>query len=176
MGEIATQCTANDPFLRYLPADSRPHPVPFQVHERANRTANMVALRSRCPYHRPFHATFLLQCPVIALDSPGKLGILQPLQFAHCPIIRRPVRRLAVRGDHPEHPNQPVSFPMHLRSRLGNRPCFQRPLRLVVDAYPAVRLQSRQPTPATITDQPHAAQKGTRRYWRTNDRRGCIPG
>ena len=63
-------------------------------------------------------------------------------------------QRSPVRGDYPEHSDQSVSFQMHLRSRLGNPPRFQCPLRLVVDTHPPIRFQSRQPSPATVPDQP----------------------
>src|SRR6478672_5794214 len=99
---------ADDPFFRPLPADPRPQPMPFQPHERPDRHADVVALRPCRPHLRPFHPALLLQRPMVDLDPPRELGVLQPLALAHVEIVRRPVLRVPGWGDNPEYLDHPI--------------------------------------------------------------------
>jgi len=150
---------ADDPFLRHLPADSRPHPMPFQADKRPDRTADMVALRPSRPHHRPLDAALLLQRAVIHLDPPGELGILQSFPFVPLEIIRRPIFRVPGWGDDPDYANHPVIFQVDDRPRLGNRAVAHRAVARPIRIDQPIRAQLCQPPPATIPNQPHAAHR-----------------
>lgn len=45
MDQIAPYGGSDDRFFRPLPTHPRPQPMPFQAHERADRHADVVALR-----------------------------------------------------------------------------------------------------------------------------------
>ncbi len=93
---------ADDPFLRPLPPTPCPQPVPFQADKCPDRHVDVIALRPCCSHHRPLDAALLLECPVIHLDAPRELGVLQSLAFAPRQIVPRPVFRVPGWGDNPE--------------------------------------------------------------------------
>ncbi len=81
---------------------------------------------ARRAWHRSPPAE-LLDAPMILLNPPRELPVLQPGQCAHAQLAGRPVVRAAVCGDHPEHANRPIArqqFPLtaacvHLNSSIS---------------------------------------------------------
>ena len=97
---------ADDPFLRQLPADPRPHPVPFQAHERPDRTCRYGCVAPVPPAPSPAPRRTPASTPGGRPRSPTRsphTSTAPPSPIAT--IVRRPVFRVAICGDHPEYPD-----------------------------------------------------------------------
>ena len=91
MGAILADGLADDGRLRLSPADAGDGAVLLETQEGAQRAGDVVALRPRRAHPGPLHAAVLLEAPMVDLDAPGDLGVLQPRQLPHRQVAGRPV-------------------------------------------------------------------------------------
>src|SRR5207237_340201 len=90
--------------------------------------------------------------PTVFLDPPREIGVLQTSQRIHPQVVGRPMVRVSVSVDHPEHSDRPITRQMNDPSWLGN---VHRTYRLgLPEVYPhlAIGLQPTQPDPAQRAD------------------------
>src|SRR5262245_46080157 len=70
--------------------------------------------------------------PMVLLDPPGPLRVLQPLPFGHRQVVADPVFGVAVAGHDPERLDQTKSLPLHDGPAGRDGPFPDRPLALPV--------------------------------------------
>ena len=115
---------------------------------------------SRRPHLRPLHAALLLEAAMILLDAPGPLGVLQPRQVVHRLVAGRPVLRVSVWGDEPEHADEAVALQVDARARRRDGALAQRPVAGPVRVDQPVALELRQPAPAVAAHRLEVLQAG----------------
>src|SRR5437899_2955788 len=104
---------ANYVQLRLKPAHAAGKTVIFHPQESTNAQADVVALRLAPASLAALDPAELLDAPMILLDPPAELPVLQPRQRPHAQVASRPVVRVAVCGDHPEHADRPITRQMN---------------------------------------------------------------
>src|SRR4051812_5022866 len=134
------------------PADAKGKAVTFHPQEGTQAQPDVVALALGPPHLTALDPAELLDAPVILLDPPGKIRVLQTRQRLHRQVTGRPMVRVSVFVDHPEHSDRPVTRQMNLSSLFRNVHRTQRLRRPEVHPDLAIGLQPPQPDPAQGAD------------------------
>src|SRR5215204_5347360 len=120
MSQVGTHGASDDGRLGLQPANAVGEAVELQPQERPQRQADVVALRRRRPRLAALHLGTLLDPPVVVLDRPAVLPVLEPGQVGHAQVAGRPVRDVAVWGDYLEYLDQPVALEPNLCPGRGD--------------------------------------------------------
>src|SRR5271155_1746554 len=103
MSEVSPDSLANYVQLCLKPANAEGKTVAFQAEEGTKAEPDVVALRLGPTRLTALDPAELLDPPMIFLDAPGEVRVLQARQDVHLQVAGRPIVRVAVCGDHPEH-------------------------------------------------------------------------
>src|SRR3954465_2370832 len=135
------------------PAKAEGKTVTFHPQEGTDAQADVVALRLGPAGLTALDPTELLDAAVVLLDAPAKVPVLQPGQRIHLQVAGRPVVRVTVCGDHPEHSNRSITRQMNHPPLLRDRHRAERLRRPEVPPHLAIGLQPPQPRPRKRPDQ-----------------------
>src|SRR6202451_4776698 len=149
---------ANYVEFRLKPANAEGKAVTFHAQEGTDAQADVVALGLGTTSLTALDPTELLDAPVVLLDAPGEVTILQARQGIHLEVAGRPVVRVAVCGDHPEHTDRPITRQMNHTPRHRELHRADGLGLAEVHPYLAVGLQPAQPGPAQTAEQRKVVQ------------------
>src|SRR5262249_37066877 len=139
--------------LRLKPTEAEGKTVTFHPQKGTNAQTDVVALGLGPAGLAALDPAELLDASVILLDPPTELPVLQAGQGSHLHVAARPVVRVAVCGDYPEHTNRSVARQMDHTPLLGNVQRAERLRRPEVHPHLAIGLQPTQPSPTQRPDQ-----------------------
>src|SRR5438309_820516 len=103
MSKVTPDGVANNVAFRLKPAPDEGKTVAFDSEKGTERQAKVLALRLGPAGLAAFDAAELLDAPLILLVPLAEIPVLQSGQRVPFPSAGRPVVRVAVCGDHPEH-------------------------------------------------------------------------
>lgn len=97
---------------------------------------------------------------MVDLDAPGELGVLAPLHVGQRQVARRPIFRVAVRGDDPEDQHEAVALQVDACATLGDGAVGERASAGAVGIDEAVALVLGDPAPAAAPHRLEIRQVG----------------
>lgn len=147
MGDVFLYCLANDPVFRLIPAHAGGVEMVLEPQERPDRHSDVISLCASRSGLGLVNPAALLQAPMIILDRPTQVGVLQASQLVHAQVVGCPVRNVTVWGDNLEDQDQTETLQVDRCARRRDRGRADGTTALTVEIDQPIRLQSGHPEP-----------------------------
>ena len=136
--DISSNSFADDVPFGLEPTDTRLKPMPFQTQKCSQCQPDVVALSAGFARRTSFHSGELFEPPMVVLDPPGLLCVIDARQLVHVQVVGNPVPRAAVFSNDPERLDRPETFDVNDRPSRCDRHFADRAVAGAVRIDPAV--------------------------------------